>query len=376
MGGAEISWDRLIEESRDWRFGMLQGPGGWSARLESRGVRCHDLDLGRVAVVRKTDPSSLLAACADVTSLPMRLRRVLRFLEKMEHDIVFTSCNKGHVLAGLLGTRLRRPVVCTVHDLLTTDHFNPALLCLLRLMFRRADAHLLCFSDAVARSLTALGLASTRIHRVHHGVDISAIEAAAHAIPAPIIPGQGPVVAMFGRISYWKGQTVFLDAVGSLLARGIKLRPVLVGDAVFQEDAYLDDFRRRLATLPEPGAHWAGWQDHPLAWMNGADIVVHASTRPEPFGLVAIEAMALGKPVIATRGGGIPEIVVDGETGLLVPMADAPALARAIERLMGDHRQQTSMGDRGRERVREFFSLSRFRNEITIWLDSLARAGV
>jgi glycosyltransferase involved in cell wall biosynthesis len=94
--------------------------------------------------------------------------------------------------------------------------------------------------------------------------------------------------------------------------------------------------------------------------MAAIDVLIHASVQAEPFGRVLIEAMAAGKPVIATRGGGVTEIVVDGETGMLVPPADATALAEAmvsVIELSAEGRRQ--IGSNGRARVEEHFSLQR-----------------
>jgi glycosyltransferase involved in cell wall biosynthesis len=93
------------------------------------------------------------------------------------------------------------------------------------------------------------------------------------------------------------------------------------------------------------------------ACLDAMDVAIHASTNPEPFGRVLIEAMALARPLIAPREGGPLEIVVDGETGLLVPPRDATALAAAIERLIGDPALRRRMGEAGRARVDAVFDI-------------------
>ena len=90
------------------------------------------------------------------------------------------------------------------------------------------------------------------------------------------------------------------------------------------------------------------------------DIFVLPSILPEPFGLVVIEAMAAGKPVVATAPGGPSETVVDGETGYLVPPSDASAIARALEELLADPQKRMSMGEAGRRRACEVFALPRY----------------
>jgi glycosyltransferase involved in cell wall biosynthesis len=87
------------------------------------------------------------------------------------------------------------------------------------------------------------------------------------------------------------------------------------------------------------------------------DLIVHASTIGEPFGQVIIEGMAAGKPVIATNGGGVPEIVEDGKTGILVPMRDASAMAEAMKLLIADRGLAADMGALGRKRVLDRFTI-------------------
>ena len=87
------------------------------------------------------------------------------------------------------------------------------------------------------------------------------------------------------------------------------------------------------------------------------DVVVHASTKGEPFGQVIVEGMAAGKPVVATNGGGVPEIVEDGLTGILVPMGDVSAMAEAICRICADPLAARIMGAKGKKRVAEHFTI-------------------
>ncbi|RMD69259.1 MAG: glycosyltransferase, partial [Gammaproteobacteria bacterium] len=103
--------------------------------------------------------------------------------------------------------------------------------------------------------------------------------------------------------------------------------------------------------------HWPGFQEDVRPWMGACDIVVHTSTAPEPFGRVIVEAMLLEKPVIASRGGGVEEIVEHGVTGLLVPPGDAGALAGAIREMLDCPKEAARMAARAREKALERFSL-------------------
>jgi len=146
------------------------------------------------------------------------------------------------------------------------------------------------------------------------------------------LPDGMPVVMLAGRLTRWKGQLVFIEAVAKLGRNDI--RCLLVGG-----DQGREDYRREL----ERQANRLGvddvvrivdhCEDMPAAYML-TDVVVSASTDPEAFGRVVVEAQALGRPVIAADHGGARETVVEGKTGWLVPPGDADALATAIERVL------------------------------------------
>jgi glycosyltransferase involved in cell wall biosynthesis len=149
----------------------------------------------------------------------------------------------------------------------------------------------------------------------------------------------------------------------------------IIGSPLFSETEYDSELKQLCRDLNlENTIEFHGFvSDVPRA-LSDLDIVVHASTIGEPFGQVVIEGMAAGKPLIATNGGGIPEIVVDGVTGLLVPMRDEHAMAKAIMLLLSDPMMSTAMGQRGRERVVELFTLPRCARAVEqVYADILVR---
>jgi glycosyltransferase involved in cell wall biosynthesis len=109
--------------------------------------------------------------------------------------------------------------------------------------------------------------------------------------------------------------------------------------------------------------------------MKSMDIIVHTSTAPEPFGLVIVEAMLASKPVIATRGGGPAEIIEDGTSGLLVSPGSVPELQVALERLLQDSVLAHRIGQAGRRRAEEAFSLAATFDGISGLLQQLELTG-
>ena len=150
------------------------------------------------------------------------------------------------------------------------------------------------------------------------------------------------------------------------------VQALIVGSALFGEDAYVAELRQLAqAEGVAERVHFAGFQNDVATIMAGVDIVLHTSTHAEPFGRVVVEGMLAGRPVIATSGGGVNEIVADGENGLLVPPNDPPALAAAVSRLMKDQELARRIAAQGRASAATRTSIST--RPATIWWRSSER---
>ena len=170
-----------------------------------------------------------------------------------------------------------------------------------------------------------------------------------------------PVIGITANLNPWKGQDVVVRAVAELMTDFPRLGCVVVGGLVRGADEYLRGMRAFVASRGlERQVRFVGHRLDIADVVGALDVLVHASIRPEPFGRVLIEGMALGKPIVATVGGGVPEIVVDEETGLLVPAADVGAMAAALRRLLGDAALRARFGAAGERRVRSHFSLASY----------------
>ena len=134
----------------------------------------------------------------------------------------------------------------------------------------------------------------------------------------------------------------------------------LIGSALFAEREFEQSLHDLCATLGiADRVEFVGFVNDVQARLEQLDIFVHASTTGEPFGQVIVEAMAAAKPVVATNGGGVPEIVLDGVTGILVPMGDANRMGDAIEFLLQNPERAQEMGRVGRRRVLDQFTIQK-----------------
>jgi glycosyltransferase involved in cell wall biosynthesis len=167
------------------------------------------------------------------------------------------------------------------------------------------------------------------------------------------------VVSLVGRISRWKGQMLLIDAAERVGNEGPRLVFVFAGSPPRGQEHLLTALTQRIDRSPiRASLRCVGFCD-PWPILDASDIAVVPSTRPEPFGLVAVEAMHAERPVIAAAHGGLAEIVEDGVTGRHVPPGDAAALAGAIAELAGDAGLRQRLGSAGRTHA-EHFSEKRY----------------
>jgi glycosyltransferase involved in cell wall biosynthesis len=168
------------------------------------------------------------------------------------------------------------------------------------------------------------------------------------------LPEDGPVFGSVGRLNSWKGFHILLDAVPEVLAHHPYATFVLVGGDHALEPGYAEQLRAQAESLGRNGqVRLVGQQPNPEEWMQAMDVFVHTSRR-EPFGMVVIEAMALGKAVVATAEGGPTEIITPEVDGMLCPFGDRRALESVILRLLEDQQLRRRVGSGARRRAGEF----------------------
>jgi glycosyltransferase involved in cell wall biosynthesis len=205
------------------------------------------------------------------------------------------------------------------------------------------------------------------IEVIHNGLALTDWDARTAAIQTPFreelgIPPDRPTIGLVGRLDRVKGQREFLLAAEIVAQAHPGAVFLLVGvvPPASRWAPFADYFQEVEALARRPALRGrvlvAGWREDLPRIMGSLDILVQPSLR-ETFGRVLIEAMAARRPVVATGVGGMPEIVVDGETGLLVSPGDTSALAAAILSLLQDPPRRRAMGEAGRRRVEERFSL-------------------
>jgi glycosyltransferase involved in cell wall biosynthesis len=215
----------------------------------------------------------------------------------------------------------------------------------------RLCARIIAVSEATRTSLVRQGYPADRVVVVHNGV---AVPAPADAVRPPEVPDGAPLLLHVGRLAPVKGQRELIEALPRLARRDAVA--VLAGRDLETGGAYARELE---ALATELGVRdrvvLAGYRADVPALLAAADVFVLPSWI-EGLPLTVLEAMAAAKPVVATRVGGTPEAVVDGETGLLAEPGDVGALARAVDALLADPDLARRLGEAGRLRVEERFS--------------------
>lgn len=373
LGGAEICLLPLAVRSADNSEVLLLSDGPFRKRLDEEGVRVNVMTDARVSGIKK-DRMKFAALLA----LPGLMKQILSMAKRARRfDVVLLNTQKALILGAFARLLHRRPTVWHVHDIVSADHFGAIHLKLIKLAVAVGVDHVITNSRASADALMALtGWPRDKVPVVHNGVDAARFHLDDHAASAQRAsldcPADAFVVGIFGRLTPWKGQHVALDAI----ARVPSAHLVLVGDALFGETDYAWALREQADKLGIAGrVHFTGFQHDVPAWMNAMDLIVHASTNPEPFGLVIIEAMAAGKPVIAANGGAVPEIVRHGENGLIVEPDQPSALADAITAVQRSPELAARLSAQGRIDAAQHFSIERYLRQMTRALSEIAFPG-
>lgn len=343
----EVLFDRL-DRARFRPLLICPEAGPFADKMAARGV-----------------PTRILSL--DPLFSPAALVRLVRFLKREEVVILQTHGARANFYGRLAGWLAGVPcVVSTVHNSINdyeVGRFKRWLYkSLLRVTVPLAD-RIICVSEAIKRDLLDdCPAAVSRAVTVYNGVDATSFDGRGDGrrIRQDWCLGGGPVLVTVARLTEQKGQRFLIEALPGLLSDWPTLSCVFVGEGDSRESL------RRLAKERgvEHACRFAGARDDVIDWYAAADVVVLPSLS-EGFPFVLLEALAMSKPVVATKVNGVPEIIEDGRTGLLVPPRDPQALEYAIRRILHDPESAARMARAGCARVAGRLTAGRMVQETT-----------
>ncbi len=291
---------------------------------------------------------------------PFALQRLSSVIRHGQFDILHSHLFRADIFAGLAISQLgeRAPLlVSTRHN---DDRFflNPFVGLVHYAVSSRQDL-IIAISDHIARFTVSRGVRDpSRVRRVYHGIEppvTESLEREGQQIRRELgIAADAFVVGNVGRLAPQKGQRHLITAMPLLLEQVPNAHAVIAGAGDLER--YLRDLTLEVGAADR--VHVLGARRDIPALMHAMDVFAMPSIW-EGFGLVLLEAMAAGRPIVASRVATIPEVVLDGETGLLVPAGEPLALAEALVQLAHDPERARALGEAGRERLRQHFSIEK-----------------
>jgi glycosyltransferase involved in cell wall biosynthesis len=315
--------------------------------LNDLGIACFEVEMAD-SISPKADYRSACSV-ADV-------------LRDVRPDIVHMHGNKAAVV-GWMASHMRtiKHMVTTVHNfpsnLNPSSRYYPIAQRANRVILNRAD-HLIAVSTELRRCLEdEVGVGSSKITVIPNGIDPAHWE---------VFRGNGSVevkntlglsedailLGTVGRLVPFKGHSILLQSIAMIAENHPNVYLLIIGDGPLRRDLETEAVELGISERIK----FLGFVDEPGRYMAALDIFVLPSIK-EPFGIVLLEAMALGLPVVSTNGGGVPDIVEDGISGLLARPGDAESLAKAVERMLADRDLRETFAQTGLQLVNKNFTI-------------------
>lgn len=385
LGGAEKSLLDLLASMRaakpDWPLRLIVSEDGplvsrsialgvatTVVPLPSTVARLGDAAVGGPAGHQRSRwslMSELLSAAPAVLRYVRKLRKVIR---EIAPDVIHSNGFKMHLL-GLWAKSAQAPIIWHIHDYVGTRPLMARLLC--RYATRAALA--VANSDSVAADVKTICGSRLNVNTIYNGVDLDNFSPFGPTLDLDALSGFAPAtpetirVGLLATLARWKGHETFLRAMAQIPA-DVPARGYVAGGALYQTNGSQHSLSELKLLAGKLGVServgFTGFIDEPASAMRSLDIVVHASTEPEPFGLVIVEGMACGRAVVVSEGGGAAELITVGTNALGHTPGDAEALAKCITRLATDSDLRRKIGQAGRSTAEQRFDRSRLAKEL------------
>jgi L-malate glycosyltransferase len=308
-------------------------------------------------------PGQLWRAFASLTRAILSLRRTLATIDP---DIVHANTLRAGIVVSASSIGTGRKVVWHIHDKLP-HHPLSMLIRIAALLLR--PARVMAVSDSAAKAFRGPFTFRGRVSTIHNGIDLSRFPpkgAGGQALRGPLgVPADSFLICAVGQICERKGLIELVAAFEQACAQAPHMHLVIAGDVVFEHERGYFNTLRLAASAPQIAGkvHFAGHVSDVSGLLQAADLLV-LNSHEEPFGLVLVEAMSSGTPVLATRVGGIPEIVTDQENGWLVEKADTAGLAKKLVELSQSKALLEKTAQQAQSVTCPQFSLERFHSRL------------
>lgn len=384
LGGAETGLLSVIASLRveypDWKLSMLAVQHGpFISQVKHLGVDVHVIPLppalavlGDAGLSAETSIQRWLTVgwqgIKAVLPLLKFLMRLHRQVKKLNPHLIHTNGFKMHIL-GLWSRPAHVPLVWHLQDYVGQ---RPLMRLLCRWHISSCQA-VIAISKSVAEDLASACGRVPRIAVVHSAVSTAQFHPEGSALNLAFLSGLDPEepgtvrIGLLGTFAHWKGHDVFLQALTQVRTT-TPWRAYVVGDAIYQTGGSQhsrQQLSERVCALQlQNRVGFTGFVSDTASALRALDVVVHTSTRPEPFGMVIIEAQATGKAVLVARAGGAAEIVDEEENALAAAPGDVAGIAAALSRLINDAPLRERLGRGARTNAETRFSMLRLGRQV------------
>lgn len=372
VSGAErVLLDMLRGLDRELYESTVLCPVGGNLQqlVEAEGVCCHEVPELNARFTKR--PGQLIRYVASLASVMLVLRREI---QRSDPDFVHANTLRAGIMATIATIGTRRKVIWHVHDDLPHHLLSEIIR---RLAFLSQRTQVIAVSHATADAFRRSLNFGSRLRVIHNGTDLSRFPLKSYS-ESPLkkeldIPQESFLVCAVGQICARKGLLELSRAFSKVVQHSPKLHLAIVGEIVFAHEVPYRDalFRFVESAGLSDRVHFTGTRKDVASVLQSADLLVLNSLE-EPFGLVLVEAMSCGTPVLATRVGGIPEIVTDKATGWLVERGDTRELAAKLLWLSEQSELLSRVAATARETVCPKFSIKQFLTKLHNYYEELS----
>ncbi len=362
LGGAERSLLELLQglkaqkelEYKPWVV-LPKNSGPLIELLENENIEYTILPIPSryLNLSRSTPIRSLVGLFFGFFPFLVYLSGLRKLLLENKPDIIHTNGMKCQIFSRIIG--IKTPMVWHLRDIINSRF-------LLFLLKKLSKGKVFIIANSIATA-SSFGEKENKITVIYNGLDLKKYFHSPNRYFNGLlkIPNNRSIVGVLGAIARWKGQLQFVQMAERILKKGMEIDFVIIGDEIYDtgsERGFLDELKREVRRLGyENRIHFVGFQQDSVRAINGLDILVHASIKPEPFGRVIIEAMACGVPVVCSAAGGALETVEHGVTGFFYSPGSVEEMTQATENLLQNGHLRKKITYNALSNVKKKFSI-------------------
>jgi len=360
LGGAELCLKDLAQTYGENALVGLFTDGPFKDLLHQHRI---PVEVLTTQAIKVTKQSNLFQASSSLTTLIPLIYRVIQ--RARNYDIIYANTQKALVVGAIASLFAHRPLIYHLHDILSPAHFSATNIRIAVTLANRCASAVIANSEASKTAFIQSGGNPQIVKVIYNGFvpeTYQVFPEIAQQLRDELGLADKFVIGQFSRLAPWKGQHILIEALTQCVPEVIA---IFVGDALFGEQDYVKELHQQIKRLGlENRVKFLGFRSDIPELMTACDLVAHTSTAPEPFGRVIVEGMLCGKPVVASKAGGVVELIQDGINGFLFDANNFHQLAKIINTTISLPEQTASISSYARIYASQHFDLKTINQEI------------